>query len=666
MAKRGFRPDDFYQLRTLGDPAVSPDGSRVAFVQALPDEENDRSCSEIWVTPLDGSGRPRRFTDGPADSCPRWSPDGRYLAYLSTPSEAPTELRLAPLEGGAPRQLGSFPGAVSQPAWSPDSTRLVLVCSVTDPPPGAERSAKERHAPRVVRGLAARFDNVGWYEGRRHLFVVDVASGSSDQITDGDYDDADPSWSPDGSVVAFSSDRDRRRNDRQLRSDLYIVRARGGRPRRLTSGRGRASLPAFSPDGLMIAFAGHDGGESWDRDAHVFTVPTDGGADPTPLAPRTDRPVPLMPLAPRPFAWVGSDAIALLVSDRGSVGVHLARLGEPASTVIVGDDRQVDGLSVTPDGRTVVFTSSWPDSPSECYAAPLGPRRGRSAEGAIRRISDANEGLLGEVALGPVTRATITRPDGTPVEYFLIRPPGDRKTRLPVHLDVHGGPHAYWPAGRFLALHQAIAAAGYSVVLPNPRGSSSYGQLFTEACTRDWGGADAEDILACVDDVIARGLGDSERQFVSGASYGGFMTAWLAARKNRFRAATAVAAVIDQLSMFGTTDIPGFVVFNFGLPWEERDEYLARSPLTYASNISTPMLILHWEGDLRVPISQAEELYGVLRQLGRPVEFVRYPGGAHVSRTPSQAVDWAERLLEWNARHDRTSSKPSGVRRRRM
>ncbi len=614
------------------------------------------------MAPLDGSARPRRFSDGPGDSAPRWSPDGRFLAYVSVPPDSPAELRLAPLSGGSPRRLGAFPGAVGQPEWSPDSASLVLVCPTGIPKPGDERSAKDRHAPRVVRGLAARFDNIGWYEGRRHLFVVDVEHGSVRQLTDGDYDDADPSWSPGGELVAFSSDRDRRRNDRQLRSDIYVVASAGGRPRRLTGGGGRAGLPAFSPDGRTLAFVGHEAGESWDRDTHVFTVPADATADPAPLAPATDRPVPFVASAPRPFAWVGNAAIAALVSDRGAIGVQVGRLGEPTSRTVVGGDRQVDGLSVSPDGRTVVFTASWPDSPSECYAAPLGPSGGRAPKSAVHRLSDANDELLADVALGPVTRTTITVEDGTPVEYFLIRPPGGSPGRLPIHLDIHGGPHGSWPAGRFLALHQAIAAAGYNVVLPNPRGSSGYGQAFTEACTGDWGGADAEDILACVDDVVARSLGDGGRQFVSGGSYGGFMTAWLAARTDRFRAATAVAAVIDQLSMFGTTDIPGFVVFNFGLPWDERDDYLARSPLTDASNITTPMLILHWEGDLRVPIGQAEELYAVLRQLGRPVEFVRYPGGAHVARTPSQAVDWAVRLLEWNARHD----EPSGKRRRRV
>jgi dipeptidyl aminopeptidase/acylaminoacyl peptidase len=683
MAKRLAQPEDLFRLRTLGDPSVSPDGERAAWVQAEPDETSDRVQTSIWVAPLDGSASPAAFTFGPSDTSPRWSPDGHYLAYVTSPPEGPSQLGLAPLTGGVPRPLGSFPGPVSQAAWSPDSTQLVVVSLIpssrTEPAQSGQaapepaqrsgdRSAQDRNAPRIVRGLAARYDNVGWFEGRRHVFVVDVSTGTSRQVTSGDYDNADPSWSPDGKWIAFSSDRGRGRDDRQLRSDVYVVVAGGGRARRVTRGEGRTGVPVFSPDGAKIAFVGHEGGDAWNHDLHLYVVPADESAGPRVVAPATDRPVPWLPGTAPPFQWLTNEDIAVLVADRGCVGLQVARLGEARSKVIVGGDRQVDGFSVGRDGRAVAFTSAWPDSPSECYSIRLGAKGASSrARSAVRQVSHANDEFLADVLLGRVTRATTTAEDGTPVEYFAIEPPGKASGPRPVHLDIHGGPHGAWPAGRFLAFHQAIAAAGYLVVLPNPRGSSGYGQAFTAACTGDWGGADAADILACVDDVVARGLGDGRRQFVSGGSYGGFMTSWLAGHTHRFRAATAMAAVIDQNSMFGTTDIPGFVEFNFGLPWDNAREYELRSPLTYAKSITTPMLILHWEGDLRVPISQGEELYAVLRRLGHPVEFVRYPGGSHVSRSPSQNVDWARRLLAWNERHGQTGGNAarSGVRGRR-
>ncbi len=646
MAKRGFRADDAYRLRTAIDPHLSPDGRRVAFAVVDTDEEKDRLRWSIWVALLDGSAPPRKFTEGPADRRPRWSPDGRWLAYLSVIDDQPdhAHVRLAWLEGGMPARLGELPGPVADFAWSPDATRIVAVCRVgapdlTDAPP------RERNAPRVPRGLAARLDGVGWQDGRRHLFIVEVETGAARQLTRGDYDHDDPSFSPDGAAVAFVSDRNRHRDDRQFRSDVWIVATGGGRPRRLTNGKGSASFPTFSPDGSTIAFAGQDD-EGWDTDTHVFVVPADGGAPAERMAPELDRPTVVWPGLPAPVAWIGDRDLLMLVADHGAVTVHRARLGQRGSREVIGGDILIDGIAARPGRRMLAFTASWPDQPSELFAAMPG-RAGRV------QLTGLNTELLAEVELAPVKRATVVRPDGTEVEYFTILPTDRAPRGLPLHVDIHGGPNASWPSGRWLTLHQSIAAAGYAMVLPNPRGSTSYGQAFSSGCTGDWGGADAQDILACCDDLIERGIVDGARMFVSGGSYGGFMTSWLVGHSDRFRAAAAIAAVVDQTSMALTTEIPEFALFNMGgNPWDRRAEYELRSPLSYLPSIKTPVLVVHWEGDLRVPISQGEELYTGLRLLGRTAEMVRYPGGFHIMRTPSQAVDMIRRMLAWNARHD--------------
>lgn len=647
MSKRRFRPEDAFRLRTATDPDLSPDGRRVAFAVTDTDQDADRLRSSIWVAPVDGSAPPRRFSEGPADKSPRFSPDGRWLAYLSAPSDEPVDahVRLAPLDGGVPARLGELPGPVSQLAFSPDSRHLVVVCRVGVPDQDIA-SPTERNAPRVVRGLAARLDGVGWQDGRRHLFLVDLDGGSARQLTRGEYDHEDPSFSPDGGTIAFASDRHPRRDDRQFRGNIWTIPAGGGRPRRLSRGKGSASFPLFSPDGALVAFVGEET-DRWNEDPHVYVVPADGSAPAERVAPDLDRPTELWPGLPAPVVWIGDRELLMLVADRGAVALHRVRVGQrPSHSELIGGDVLIDGVAARPGHRPIAFTASWPDRPSELFVTRL---RG----GEAVQLTALNRALEDEVELAPVNRSSVIRPDGTEVEYFTLLPPGRPARGLPLHLDVHGGPHAAWPSGRWLALHQALAATGYAVVLPNPRGSTSYGQAFTSACTGDWGGADAQDILACCDDLIERGIADGGRMFVSGGSYGGFMATWLVGHTDRFRAATATAAVVDQTSMGLTTEIPEFDLFNMGgTPWARRAEYELRSPLSYLPDVNTPVLVVHWEGDLRVPVGQGEELYQGLRVLGKPVEFVRYPGGFHILRTPSQAVDYAKRIIAWNDRHD--------------
>ncbi len=670
MARRRlFRPEDAHALRTAADPDISPDGRRVAYVVVETDLEADKLASAVWVAPLDGSAPPRRFSDGPADRSPRWSPDGRWLAYLSSDGSPATDvhLRLAPLDGGVPQPAGSLPGPALQYAWSPDGAHLAVVCRTGVPDPEAQ-TATERNAPRSVRGLGARLDGVGWQEGRRHIFLVDVGTGDTGQVTRGDYDHVDPAFSPDGATLAFSSDRHPRRDDRQFRGDVWTMPTGGGRLRRLSGGEGRASHPAFSPDGSLVAFAGHDS-DDWDADPALFVVPSDAGAPPERVAPDTDRGTLLVPGAPSPLRWVGNRELAFLVADEGRFVLHMARLGQRRSREAVGGEVQIDAFAVEPRRRRAAFSSAWLDRPSELYTAPL-PTAGRKEAAAPSQLSHLNDDFLAEVQLTKASRTSITRPDGTRVEYFTLLPPDRPPRNLPLHLDIHGGPHGMWPSARFLAFHQAIAAAGYAVVLPNPRGSTGYGQQFTEACTGDWGGADCEDILACCDDLIRKGTADPDRMSLGGGSYGGFMTSWIVGHTNRFKAATAMAAVIDQTSMALTTEIPYFSLWNMGgTPWESPGEYQKRSPLTYLPDVETPVLVIHWEGDIRVPIGQGEELYQGLRLLGKKTELLRYPGGFHIVRAPSQNVDWVRRTLSWNERHDsgarrdgrsRAPRKPSG------
>jgi dipeptidyl aminopeptidase/acylaminoacyl peptidase len=644
MAKRLFKPEDTLRLKAVADPDLSPDGRRVAFALVESEEEKDRLRTSIWIAPADASSPPRRFSEGPADANARFSPDGRWLAYISAPEEHPEQahVRLAPLEGGVPSRLGELPGPVLQLAWAPDSRRLVVVCRVGIPPRD-EADATRRNAPRLVRGLAARTDGIGWQEGRRHLFLIDVEDGSTRQLTRGEFDHGDPSFSPDGNSVVCASDRSRRRDDRQFRSDAWIIPVTRGRPRRLTGGRGWVISPQFSPDGSTVAFAGQLT-DAWDEDPHVFVVPVDGSGPPEQVAPKTDRPASLM--AGPSLHWSGGRELAILVADRGAVRLHRARPGDARSREVVGGEIQIDGFAVG-GRRSIAFTGAWVDRPSEVYVM-------NRAGAEPVRVSNFNDQFVADVELAPAGRSSIAREDGTEVEYFTLMPPNrGGRAPVPLHLDVHGGPHGWWPLTLLLAFHQAIAAAGYCVLLPNPRGSAGYGQSFTSGCTGDWGGGDYEDVLACCDDLVTKEIADPRRMFVSGYSYGGFMTAWIVGHTDRFRAGTAGAAVIDQTSMALTTDVSWFSQYSMGgTPWERSEEYEKRSPLTYLPEVKTPVLVVHWEGDVRVPIGQGEELYTGLRLLGKEVELLRYPGGFHAHWAPSQMVDFTRQILSWNERHD--------------
>ena len=665
--KRPVRPEDFYLLRLVGDPQLSPDGRRVAYTVSRSDRESDRTCMSVYVAPVDGRGEPQRFTHGDHDHSPRWSPDGRFLAFVSNRGEK-NQLYLAPLDGGEARQITKQKHGMGQPAWSPDGTRIAYVARTGNYKETKGRKPVEKASPRVVRELRYRLDGIGYFdERRRHLFTVDVETNVEQQITNGDWYDEQPSWSPDGRFLAFASDRERERHQRHWGTDVWVVPSNGGRARKLTRSRGGASQPTFSPDGRSIAFVGHEHGDAGAKNTHLFIVPASGGRAPHSVSAPLDRSAIGHPIAAgRTLVWSrDSKSVLFLAGDRGTVALYRAGVANGSVSKLIAGDRQIEGFQLTPDGRRVVFAASWTSAPGEVYVASL---RGG---GRPRMISDANADLRDAVELASLRRTTYRARDGLEIEALVLYPPNYRRCRrYPLSLQIHGGPHGMHPTG-FQLPYQNLAAAGYVVLLPNPRGSASYGEAFTEACVGDWGGKDYEDLMTGVDVMVRRGVADPERLYVGGYSYGGFMTSWVVGQTDRFRAAIVGAPVSDHLSMFGTTDIPRFSVYEHGgFPWEKTEELIERSPVTYLPDVKTPVLLVHWEGDLRCPIAQSEEIFQGLKMLGKPVEFVRYPGGSHTMRSPSQAVDQMRRGRAWLDRHApkkparKAPSRPAAARSR--
>jgi dipeptidyl aminopeptidase/acylaminoacyl peptidase len=665
--KRPFTPEDFYLISQVSDPNLSPDGKLVAYVQSCPDREDDETRHAIYIAPADGSVPARRFTEGKKDYSPRWSPDGRQLAFISERGEK-NQLFVAPIGGGEARQVTKAKWGISSPAWSPDGKRIAYAARTGKWIDPKERKGAEKNAPRVLRGLRYKLDGVGFFDERRlHLFVCDVATGEARQITAGDWDDEQPAWSPDGKTIVFVSDRERDRHNRHWRTDVWRVSASGGKATRLTRALGSAAHPTYSPNGQHIAFVGHENGDEGSaKNSHLMLITPRGGV-PKSLSVSLDRPASGWPAfaAGRAFNWSrDSKSLLFLAGDRGTQALYRATLSGKCQRILDGE-RQIESFVTTADGKRVLFTAAWPSVPWELYSASLGNGRREL------NLSHANEKLVSEVEISDVHRMTYRAADGLEIETFLIYPPNYRPgRRYPLAVNVHGGPHGWHPGSLALSEFQSLAAKGYVVSLPNPRGSATYGEAFCEACVRDWGGKDYEDILTGIDLLIEKGIADPGRLYIGGYSYGGFMASWAVGHTDRFRAAMVGAPCSDQLTMFGNCDIPLFDMHEIGgIPQTAMEEYIKRSPIAYLQNCTTPVLLVHHEGDLRCPIGQSEEIFHALVAMRKEVEFVRYPGGFHryMTHAPSQAVDRMKRTIAWFEDHPpkrkAAKAKPNRARR---
>lgn len=661
--KQPFTPDDLYLLKQVLDPQLSPDGTLVAYVVLWPDKGDDENRTSVYLAPADGSAPGRRFTYGKKDHSPRWSPDGRTLAFVSDRGEK-GQVFLAPMDGGEARQLTHSKWGISQPAWSPDGTKITYAARTGDYTEPKDRKGAEKNAPRVIRDLRYKMDGIGFFDSRRmHIFVCDAASGEETQVTDGDYFDDHPAWSPDGRTIVFTSDRERARNRRHWRTDVWAVPARGGAARKLTRSLGSAAHPAYSRDGKWIAYVGHENGDEGSaKNTHLMLVPARGGP-PRSVSEALDRPVLGWPAfgSGRAFNWSrDSRSLYFIAGDRGRQSVYRANLSGRFTKTLDGE-RQIEAFILSPDQQSIIFTAVWPSAPWELYTADL--RNGKRE----RNLSQANNELVAGRDLADVERLSYTGRDGMPLEAFVMYPVGYRAgRRYPVAMNVHGGPHSFHPGAVSMLEYHSFASRGYVVLLPNPRGSATYGEAFSEACVRDWGGEDYQDILGAVDALIEKGVADKKRLFIGGYSYGGYMSSWAVGQTGRFRAAWVGAPCSDNVSMFGTSDIPLFDIHELGgLPQDLMEEYTQRSSTTHLRNVNTPVLLLHHEGDLRCPIGQSEEIFHALKSMGKTVEFVRYPGGFHryMTHAPSQTIDRVKRQIAWFERF--SGKRPRVVAKRR-
>lgn len=640
-----MRPRDLARLRVPEAPTLSPDGASVCYSLTRIDLDADAYRSELWIAPTDGSQPPRRLTRGPRDTTPRFSPDGRWLAFLRAADDGPAQLHVLPLAGGEPRRVAEHPLGVRSPAWAPDARRIAYVAPV--PEPGRygtdEGRPPEKEPPRRITTRKYRLDAVGWTIDRRpHVFVVDALDEHAEprQLTDGDCDDAQPAWRPDGEEIAFVSARHPER-DLDLVTDVYAVPAGGGTPRRVSASTMRANRPAYTPDGARIAFAGN--GAPLDivgRTTGVWSVPADGSHAPVRHTDEELHDIDL-PLAGEPLPLLcDGPTVTTVRLWRGAVELVRFDLASGTATPLVDGARQVSGFAAA--AGVVAATVADPTTPGEVVVL--------DHDGKERTLTDYGGELAADVPVHPLLELTGRADDGYPVHGWVVKPPG--RGPFPVLLNVHGGPHTQY-GWQLFDEAQVYASAGYAVVMGNPRGSQGYGQAHGRAVVRALGDRDEADLLALLDAALADDDLDGGRVGVMGGSYGGFMATLLAARHGRrFAAAIVERALIAFDSFAGSSDIGS--TFPDVIAGSEPERQAEQSPLTHAGGIACPVLIIHSEQDLRCPLEQAQRLYAHLQRRGVPTELLVFPGEGHeLSRSglPSHRLARFEAILDWWARH---------------
>jgi len=640
-----MEPRDIYRLTGVSDPRISPDGKRVAYVVWRVDEDENSYPSAIWIREPDGSDT--QLTEGvKSDRDPRWSPDGRKIAFISNRGQgedddkAKSQLFVVDSSGGEAARVTDLKEDVSQIAWSPDGSCIAFVSR--EPDPAYDEEDDRARPPRRFTKLQYRLDDVGWIGDRpSHIFVVPPdGSGSPNAITKGDFQDSHPTWSPDSARIAFASAR-HDDWDIDALNDIYVVDVHGGEPVVATGTDGTIGQLSWSPAGDRIAYQYTPGILDIPYHGQIAVIDVEE-REPKILTSSLDRNCTPFPDLREPL-WVGDDVL-FATEDQGNTHVYkVASDGSRAPEVVVGGELNVTGFDAV--GARVVHTVTDLETLPEMY------------EGS-ERLTNVTRSFASEVASLPAERFEVSSPDGFPVDAWVMKPARfEEGTRYPVLLNIHGGPFTQY-GNRFFDEFQVYARAGYVVLFANPRGSSGYSEEMGRAIRGPgaegpgWGSVDHEDLMAVVDTALEKfDFCDPDRLGVLGGSYGGYMTSWIIGHTDRFKAACSERAVNNWHSMHGSSDLGWVFKGYFGaFAHEDPDTYLKVSPLSYAPDITTPLLILHSESDLRCPIEQAEQMFTTLRLLKRDVEFVRFPAEGHElsrSGSPRHRVQRFELILDW-------------------
>ena len=640
-ARRTLVVDDLFNMHDIRDPERSPDGQWVAYTVTRALRETDKNDTDVWMVSWDGARQIRVTSTPDNESSPRWSPDDRYLAFLSSRVGAKrTALWLLDRRGGEAERLTNLKGDIADYSWSPDGKRLALV--VRDPAPDdeSEEEAKEKKEktklPIVIDRYHFKQDVSGYLTNRRsHLYLFDLATRKEEILTPGRFDESLPAWSPDGTMIAFVSRRGEGDVDRTRESDLFVIAAKAGAEAKqlTTAGRveGRGSRPAWSPDGRRIAFLmGDELKYSAYSQSRLAIVPAAGGALQL-LGADLDRPV------QSPLWSVDGNAIFFgLIDDRSQYVARISAAGGSLQRLTAGR-RVLTGLSG--DDRRLAVLAATADRPAEVHALE---------NGTLRQLTHHNDGWLGGLHLGVTEEFTSKSKDGTLVNGLILKPPTfGAGRRYPTLLRIHGGPNSQ-DEHAFSFERQLFAAAGFVIVSANYRGSNGRGSEYQKAIFADWGNKEVVDLLGAIDHAIAIGIADPDRLGIGGWSYGGILTNYTISTDQRFKAAISGAGSSMQIAMYGTDQYITQYDREIGPPWQAQDLWIKISyPFFHADRIKTPTLFLCGERDFNVPLLGSEQMYQALKSLNVDTQLVIYPGEFHTIRKPSYRKDRLERYLAW-------------------
>lgn len=685
-AKRGITAADLKAIQVVSDPQASPDRKHIAWVVTSMSDKDDGYTSAIWVAEANGSNVRQLTAGSHRDASPRWAPDSTALAFVSnrppvlppptrndrqgTESTNPSaqaqngkaekpksQIWTIRVDGGEATQLTNHPNGAGFPSWSPDATAIAFVAA-DDCASNGEIAAPMTNGgvadERIVRDIRYRFDGRGYLERYTHIWRIDTATRGATQLTFGDVADDDPRWSPDGSTIAFVGNR---RDDRKVLNarTILAVPATGGEVRAMAPDDAVFGSPVWSPDGRRIAFIGHlDARTGGARNDTLWTVAVDGGAAVEHTA-AWDRSIgdygmsDIHAVSEARPAWLNENSVAVLASSHGETQIHRVDLGSGEVIPVTAGKRRVAGFAVIDEG--FAYVSGQVHQPFELFTCS-------QDGGEERSLTSFNAGWLDEVELMEAIELEAMAPDGRAIQAWLLPPIGfdpDSSAKHPLVVEIHGGPHAMYGYAMFHEM-QLFAARGYAVLFCNPRGSAGYGEEFTGITRARWGESDMPDVIAALETALELPWIDAERLGVTGGSYGGYLTNWIIGHDDRFKAAVTQRCVSNFHSFFGTSDIGyHFGEFEFGgVPWKDAELLLTYSPISYVDKITTPLLILHSEQDLRCPIEQAEQMFTALKYLGRDVCFVRIPEESHdLSRsgTPSRRLARLHHLVGWFDTH---------------